>query len=214
MLFDSAALLQEFSGEFTKYDRYTNEKVTGRIHKSVSATGKSVIEGTLSYTMDDGNRAVVTLLDHRAYIEVFNDTVSATVPQRVTCMPPNLVPPFGDVDEVFSTSSLVPVEHLDESNPGTAQCAEAGHRWLIKWGVQEFLYCQPSDDVHRVRGSRAALCCFARSLSAGSLCCRCLLVLSTAFLRQLPRPVRCRSLRAAAFAVHPHQHHHGPACTV
>lgn len=149
-----ASTQQEFSGEFTTHDRYNPDvKVTGRLYKSVGADGRTVLEGVTEYVEPtDGSRVRITLRDSRAYMEIFNDTKSSTTPQRVVCYPDKRLPAVGDLDELFTTASLVPVDVLDEAHPGMGPCIAAGNRWSILWGVQEFVYCQPQNDVHVIVG--------------------------------------------------------------
>lgn len=146
--------LQEFSGAFTTYDRYNSDlRYTGRVHKTTNDAGRTTITmrmvNTDSYS---GERVVVTVLNHRAYKQVFNDTVDATTPTRVECLPANLIPPVSDLDEVFRNGVATPTTQLDTSIPGMAACADAGERWLLRWGFQEFVYCRPHNNVHTVVG--------------------------------------------------------------
>ena len=123
------------------------------MYKSVGADGRTLLEGVTEYTDPiDGTRVRITLRDSRAYMEVFNDTQSSTTPSKVVCYPDTRLPSVGDLDELFTTASLVPTGVLDETHPGMGPCVAAGHRWSILWGVQEFVYCQPQNDVHVIVG--------------------------------------------------------------
>lgn len=136
------------------YDRYQPQvKYVGRLHKTVSPAGRTNLELQMEYTeLITHERIVVTLTsERRGYRQVYNDSISTTVPQRTECVPDYTVSPIGDIDELFNRATAAPVEVLDASNPSLASCLAAGNRWLIKWGAQEFVYCQPQDDTHVVR---------------------------------------------------------------
>jgi len=155
--------IQEFSGAFTTKDRYNAELVyAGRLHKSTDAAGRAVLEAEMEHTDPwTGERIITTLLDHRVYMQYFNDSISMTTPTRVVCKPKNLVPPMGDLDQLFQTGVAVPASALDASNTGVQQCIDAGERWLLRWGAQELVYCRPQNDVHTVGHGRLFVCMHA-----------------------------------------------------
>ena len=151
------ALPEEFSGSFATADAYNPDvRYAGRVHKRVGADGRAEFEAQITHVDPfSGNRMVYTLINHRAYVQVFNDSLSEDVPQRVYCYPEEQFPPVGDVEQLLQDASVVPVDILDANNPGMAPCLHSGNRWLIKWGRQHFVICRPENDVHRVRNRRA-----------------------------------------------------------
>lgn len=152
VLVRAVCVTQEFSGAFTTQDRFKSSVTyTGRLYKSTDTQGRAVLEARFEHTDQwTGERVVTTVLDHRVYVEYFNDTISQTTPTKVMCKPKNLVPPMGDLDQVFANAVATPASALDASNTGVQQCIEAGSRWLLRWGKQEFVYCRPANHIHTV----------------------------------------------------------------
>lgn len=144
---------QTFSGEFTLHDRFVaNNRYTGHVYKSVASNGRTELQAVVTHVDPaTSRRTVYTLLDRRAYVEMFDDSVSTTVAQHVRCYPVEQVPPFGDVDELFERAVATPDSVLDANNPSLRTCLESSAtNWVLQWGNQQFVYCQPSSDVHEV----------------------------------------------------------------
>ena len=79
---------KEFSGRFVTYDRYQPQvKYVGRLHKTVSPAGRTNLELQMEYTeLITHERIVVTLTsERRGYRQVYNDSISTTVPQHRVC---------------------------------------------------------------------------------------------------------------------------------
>lgn len=143
---------KEFSGRWTAYSRYsTDYTVAGRIRKTEGADGRSVVEAEASYVESDtGLRIVLTYLDKRAFRAAYNDSVSTSTPVSVTCVPVAKAPPLGDLGGLIDQATPAPPRALDKNNTALVQCIAAPERWLLQWGVQTFVYCNPSSDGHVV----------------------------------------------------------------
>jgi len=151
------AVFQSMSGDFATTDRFAPAmKYNGRFHKTIDPDGRSEVEGVVTHIdPENGLRIVVTVVDRRAYQQVFNDSYSSTMPVTAECYPSELVPPFGDLDLLASTASTVPVHALDPENSGLQACGGATTLWSVVWGTQEYVYCQPDADAHVVRRAAA-----------------------------------------------------------
>lgn len=145
---------EKFSGTFTSQDSVLAQlKYTGRLHKSTDDAGRAVLEAEITHVDPwTQQRNVVTLLNRRAYWRVYNDSISTTEPIATKCYPKERIPPVGDLDALFRQASATPQGAVDPNHPGMTPCVAAGNRWIVQWGLQSFVYCQPQSDTHVVVG--------------------------------------------------------------
>lgn len=167
---------QKFSGTFTSQDSVLAQlKYTGRLHKSTNDAGRAVLEAEITHVDPwTQQRNVVTLLNRRAYWRVYNDSISTTEPIATKCYPKERIPPVGDLDALFRQASATPQGAVDPNHPGMTPCVAAGNRWIVQWGLQSFVYCQPQSDTHVVRVCRRPRMSWCPVTCASVLPCRLL----------------------------------------
>lgn len=181
---------QTFSGSFIARGRFVqsaDSEVSGRFLKR--APGLNVSEVEMTYTYRDewtGLRERVTILDGRAFLEVFNDTVSLTSPVSVLCMPPSRIPPLADVSSVLRNTQSVPAWRVDARNEHAAPCLATDQRWMLVWGRLEAVLCQPHGSTNLVRGCCVCLAPGAWTHPRLGDCCRLQRTRSTRRSRRTP----------------------------